>query len=340
MKAQIIKNILLFFALYSTYCSVVYSDLLKVKMSHLIQVVDEDGKNIENAEISITFHHTSAQRQKTGSRFHTKELVISGGKSAEITSEGLKFTIINVNSEGYWNASKYYDWDEKDRIDGKTDGSPNGHYKKEFTIVLRKKENPRPMFVHKSKYHATRTFNTPMGYDFEVGDLVEPFGTGKTTDLIFTLHQDKKEGKAYSHRLEMTFPQPEDGLIIINKEPGSESKLLLGAIAPENGYIPELNYTKGVEKRGWKFWVFQRPSKEDLGNVEGYWFRTRTEQNPENGEIKARYGKINGPITFLVDELGGAFYFTYYFSPNQSRSLEWNGESLVPNANLQSVNKR
>ncbi|WFB36369.1 hypothetical protein P3T73_01140 [Kiritimatiellota bacterium B12222] len=321
-------------------CLAINLDLLKDNLTVHLEVVDVDGNPIPGAKLELYFTHTGLQRQVSGDRTKVFKREFDGEEKVTIKYKSYKSIGIRAKKEEYWPSFMRYNFTQKDRTDRETDGSPNGHYQKEFTIVLRKKENPRPMFVHKSKYHATRTFNTPMGYDFEVGDLVEPFGTGKTTDLIFTLHQDKKEGKAYSHRLEMTFPQPEDGLIIINKEPGSESKLLLGAVAPENGYVPELNYTKGVEKRGWKFWVFQRPSKEELENVEGYWFRTRTEKNPENGEIKSRYGKINGPITFLVDELGGAFYFTYYFSPNQSRLLEWNGESLVPNANLQSVKKR
>jgi hypothetical protein len=57
--------------------------------------------------------------------------------------------------------------------------------------------------------------------------------------------------------------------------------------------------------------------------------------------LRARYGKLDGFINFEVryrdDEAKVAF--TYYLSPDESRSLEWNGDSLVENPDLQGITR-
>src|SRR5690606_29904982 len=123
----------------------------------------------------------------------------------------------------------------------------------------------------------------------------------------FTLYQEKGDVPGvYENRLEVTFSNPEDGIIQVNKGPGSESRLVLGATAPEDGYEKKLEFRRGVaEIRGTLMYTYA-PTKEDLEKVEGYWIRVRSRVDPETGELVARYGKISGSITYLADEEGGA----------------------------------
>jgi len=84
------------------------------------------------------------------------------------------------------------------------------------------------------------------------------------------------------------------------------------------------------------------PSREMLDGYEGYWFRVRSEMDENSGELKrARYGKIDGVLNFSLRRKNepGYIAFTYYLSPDESPSLEFNGKSLVKNASLQGVTK-
>lgn len=305
-----------------------------VNMRASVEVVDENGDDVPDSQITVYFTHTPKQEHLLESRSKKIEKVYDGENPSVFEYQGMSTISIRVEKEGYWTSGLGHDWNNWE------EGQSGNVLNEKFTIILRKKNNPRPLYTHKSAYHSTREFGLSRGYDLEVGDLVAPYGKGKISDLVFTIFQKSGEKTGvYENRLELSFSNPDDGVIQVEKGEGSESRLLLGANAPEDGYKKRLEFRRGVaDIRGTLMYTYA-PSKEELEKIEGYWFRVRSEKDPETGNLEARYGKISGPVTFLVDEEGGAYFFTYFFSPDHSRLLEWNGESLVPGANLQGVKK-
>jgi len=315
-------------------------DPSKSKIDVSISVINENGQMIPDVKLSIFFTHTESQRRKLGMRTHKIEEIFDGENKTRVRYEGFPSIGISAQKEGFWDSQTGHTFLETDRIDNR-DGKPNPQYQKDLIIMLRRKENPRPLFVNRIALDSPGEFSIIRGFDLEIGDMVVPYGTGEIPDLIFTIHQEKgeKEGVYESH-FEVTFSNLDDGVIVVEKVGGGVSQLLLGSIAPEEGYAPMPKIRKGVaDRRGWLTYT-ATPTKEELEKIEGYWLRVRSNRDPETGELIARYGKIGGDIYFYTDETKWVFAFTYFLAPDHSRFVEWNGESLIPGANLQGVNKR
>jgi len=314
-------------------------DILRSKLELSITVVDEDGRPLPGSNVTASFRHTHQQKETLGVSVKRFEKIYEGEEAIVFSYSSARNVAVWAEKEGYWVSGLRHKFPQIDRVG--EERKFGNRYQKSLTIILRKKENPRPLYAQATQYHSTRNFGVPLRYDLEAGDLVAPQGKGKTADIVFTLVQEEGEAPGvYENKLAVTFSHPDDGIIQVKKGPASKSKLLLGATAPQHGYVRHLEFRRGVEKIGRELYYTFTPSKEDLEQVDGYWIRVRSKRDPATGELKeARYGKISGPIQFRSDEEGGAFFFTYFLSPDASRSLEWNGESLVPRANLQGVDK-
>jgi len=312
-------------------------DLSTVTMRVEVTVVDEDGERLDGAEVKMKFNHSALQRRKTGE--YVNVFLGESQKSSPVvqTYTATPTVLLVVKKEGYWGSGLRHRFVHLDRIDGKTDGSPNGQYGKAFTVVLRKKVDPRPLYVHSVSWIKVPERERPIGFDLEKGDWVKPYGTGAHSDFIFTIKLDEKERGEYWSEMTVGFSEEEDGISVVNRTQAPESTLLLGPVAPETGYQNEYVRSMGVKKEGSQLRAFAIPDYDAVMATEGIWFRVRSRVN-ENGELAARYGKLLGPIRYKAGgEKQAVVKFAYFLAPDASRSLEWNGESLVPKANLQGV---
>jgi hypothetical protein len=138
----------------------------------------------------------------------------------------------------------------------------------------------------------------------------------------------------------LAFSNPGDGLLPVPRDGEQDPVLLLGREAPVDGYRPVYRRTVGMADSKDGLRLLDDPCLEALRSYEGIWFRVRAEVDEETGEVlRARHGKIDGTVGFAVRgrEAQGRIGFVYYLSPDNSRSVEWNGESLVEGADLQAV---
>jgi hypothetical protein len=295
-----------------------------------VGVMDEAGRWLEDANISVSlFQEGGVRKYIEGFSAQTKLLAID--------THSLGIATIRVEMDGF------YTHLEKLVLKSNSDQrryEPWGH---KYVIALKKEVNPRELYVHRVNWLPVPVFDKPVGYDLEKADWVIPFGTGVHSDFIFTLSRTLSAGIEYDGTMSLTFSNRFDGLLPVISMGGSKSSLLLGRDAPLNGYAAEYKRKVGVVKNGNEFRLSDEPTRELLETYDGIWFRVRSEVDATTGDLKnARYGKLDGFIDFAVREQDGPGYikFVYYLAPDSSRSLEYNGKSLVPNADLQGVNKK
>ncbi len=315
-----------------------------------VRVQDTQENPIEGADISVHFHTVHPDH----GGFYLKQ----SGKS--VTGESVRFkeraldTLTVVTKEEHWKSVLVDEW--PDSID-KSIGWYFPETRKDIIIVLRKKQNPRPLFAQRTGAIFLREFDVPYGYDLEIGDWVRPHGKGTRADMIFTMSGAvNKETDEYDVTTTLSFPNKGDGVIAVRPVMLAESKLLLGQEAPLEGYQPTFEM-RSKHKRpppgedeasAWARIYGKNP--DDPPPLEGLWFRTHTEIDPETGNVlRARYGKVYSTNTvpiisyFILEkprwEMGFHLEFTYFYAPDHSRSVEFNGTTLVPNGNLQGVDK-
>lgn len=163
-------------------------------------------------------------------------------------------------------------------------------------------------------------FGIPVGYDFEVGDWIAPYGKGKISDIRFQLdgkHENLDEH--YDAKLSVTFSNPQDGLIL---QEATGSTLRLPHQAPENGYKPDLVKRKArlpVTRKGVDEGVDD--IVDDTKPTENYFLRIRTVVNEKGEIVSANYAKIHGPFEWYPN---GKMRFQYYFNPTANyRNLEF-----------------
>jgi hypothetical protein len=107
-------------------------------------------------------------------------------------------------------------------------------------LLLNRIINPIPLYA-KSVNLGMPAFDKPVGFDFETGDWVAPYGKGKSTDILFTAHLDKRGRLDFDYKLTVGFPNQGDGIQMFVTPPIDKySGLRSPHEAPDNGYQPEL----------------------------------------------------------------------------------------------------
>jgi hypothetical protein len=101
-------------------------------------------------------------------------------------------------------------------------------------VVLKKVINPIPLYAKNTKIYSKDAIK-PIGYDFEIGDWVKPYGKGKSVDVYFKILYNKKNSLDFDYIFEVSFPNSLDGL---QEFEGSDTSGLRSTHqAPEQGYL-------------------------------------------------------------------------------------------------------
>ena len=115
-----------------------------------------------------------------------------GGSSAEgVTGKDGIYVANGESNLQYWVLVKkdgYYG-SRLDQKEVKERVAP-GEWKivdQDVTLILREIKNPIPMYARRKASVNVPAYDTPIGYDMEMGDWVKPYGEGIRNDLIFLL---------------------------------------------------------------------------------------------------------------------------------------------------------
>lgn len=306
----------------------------------VITVTAEDGRSLEGTAFDFAVYHGDMHLfQTTGSMYNNVGLLLDNENKTMfdvVTSVfGSTFEL-----EGFWRT-----WFSVDNVPVRNEQGQWVPQPWDIRIVLRRKINPRPLFSKAERDLLLPELDVKYGYDLEVGDLVRPHGRGRRADMILEMTGEVDlETQEYDVTLTLSFPNPNDGFLPVANVLQSYQKsiLLLGHTAPAHGYQRTLSQRVFRQQVDGRFRRGSEPPDWELGALEGAWFRVHTEEaDSPDGEVRGRHGKmfhrhVGGPFGFVFrlpmrdEPAAGYVSFAYFYAPDFSRSLEFNGTNLTP----------
>lgn len=291
----------------ATYSFSVHANLLD-KYHIKIKVIDDNGASVEDANVYISFEKNTS----SGTKMYAIKAVTGSEGKFEATGSGNGHISYGATKEGYYQSHYTYDF---------TGQKDNSLETREFHILLRKIENPVPMYAHNTRRSKIEipVIGKDVGFDLIAFDWVVPYGIGMKSDFIFRLERlPVVSRKNYDATLTITFANRYDGIQSYRENLRDGSKLKLPKLAPEAGYQQKLVFQESFGSNA--------PTKlnsnfraDDLN----YIFRVRSEEKDGRFE-RAMYGKIIKFINFTAMGTKTAeIYFTYYLNPDYTRNLEF-----------------
>lgn len=270
-----------------------------------VTIVDEKGIPIEGAQLELRFEARQSDDDVVKKSLTDKKGVVSITGSTELSMKGY------VTKEGYYRS-----------ITGHLDKSSNH----DFKIVLRKKISPIPLYAKKVTLGMPEK-NIWIGYDFEMGDFVAPYGKGKKKDIELRSNSLPVESNGQVVRtkelgkLEVKFTNKHEGIVYVKDKSMIASDMKLPHQAPKTGYNNRL--------------LIDRAKNYIEDNRKGAFLRVRLKMDGEKMKF-ANYVKIQSDLHFDPRETGwhfthkgkpkqyGRIKFTYYFNPTPNdRNLEF-----------------
>ncbi len=311
MIQSILKILMTLFIVSGATLCVIKDSFATSKVSISIKVIDEKGNTVEGARVGVGFTEHLV--------WDSKEIPVVGFTdvnglfTASATADGdLGF---NVTKDGYYQSfgSKKFKAIRNSRWEP---------WNPEVNVVLRKIENPVPMYLrdtHNTGGLVIPALGVEIGFDLIEYDWMPPYGKGKATDFIFKVDKRYTDDKDFDCTLTITFPNKFDGIQSYPFDRREGSVLKLSRYAPEGGYQPKYIGT-----------VFRKPGGslvESYKDDNNYYFRVRSEE--KDGKLeRAMYGKIHGDFAIGARSAKTAnIVFKYFLNPDYARNLEF-GENL------------
>jgi hypothetical protein len=273
-------------------------------------VVDQDGNDVTNADVSVLFCFHSRNKPVVGK---------SDEKGFFVAADRLTEDVIyEVSKKGHYRTfSKFWFMKSDTRC------VQNGRWipwNPTFLVTLKEMRKPIPMVA--KTFEGALPKNEEIGFDCIVGDLLMPYGIGKTADFKFQYTSECTvwyDGNM-TNRLDIIVPSP-GGLIQRRKD--DYSVLISDYEAPVDGYLSQLTYSlKRTEAK-----IIEQI---DLPESEYLVFSSRVETDPQGSPRKQHFGKIYKLFYGENPDKknSGVVRFTYYFNatPND-RNLEFDGKN-------------
>lgn len=283
-----------------TKASYAFMDTAKVT----VRVVDESGKAIYGARVGIGFEVNTQKKEIPSDGFTNSE----GRFTASEKCNG--YIGFKIEKSGYYMSHGQYIFQYEKK--GFMRWEP---WNPEVTVILRKIENPVPMYARDSTIEVPVT-GKDIGFDLIMNDFVGPYGLGKHSDFVLNLFMIDNGGNDFEYQLKIKFPTLFDGIQTFEEDNKNKSIFRLPRIAPIDGYKREtIAFLKGVKRGASHSWKDNR----------NYIFRIRSEV--EKGKLKkAMYGKILRDIEIANPIKKGrlpTIHFKYYLNPDYTRNLEY-----------------
>lgn len=269
-----------------------------------IKVVDEGGKPIVAANAGITFELPKGNGQ--GSYISEKGTTGADGIFSA-TGRTISDIAYGAEKQGYYKSYGVYHFTT----------SANGRWQPwnpEFKLVLRKIDNPVPMYARELSRELPVT-GKKVGFDLMEYDWVAPHGKGIHSDIVFKLQKQVKSRDEFEGKLTIGFSNRFDGIQILKDDRKYGSAFKLPRLAPENGYQKEITLSRKRE--------LGKSLESSYNEENNYIFRIRSEE--KNGKLtRAMYGKIHGDISLDVLKSNTALVvFRYYLNPDYTKNLEF-----------------
>jgi hypothetical protein len=280
-----------------------------------VKVSDETGQPVTNANVKVFFRMSSGASEGDHIRGGTDN---NGVFTAEGRTTDTVF--IGVEKPGCYTSRAQYNAQSLDPARLKDDRWLP--WNPAIPVVLREIRNPITMYV--KRFEGKFPSGVPVGFDCEIGDLVEPHGQGKIADFTILSHVGGVMYKKTVKDILLSSQDPDEGFRIEKLHAGSAFKS--DYLAPEFGYATNLFAASSYDSSGPGF------QGTILYGGDSYLiFKSRVKRDSDGNIISANYGKIYNEITY-----GGSdpsmkttgVKFLYYFNPTPNdRNLEFDGKN-------------
>jgi len=273
-----------------------------------LRVVDSTGTSVRGATVKGAFGNQWEPKSKR--RFEVDTDAHGIVALANKCSGDLNFSI---SKDGYYDSIFRY-WFFKNGYDCAKDG----HWlpwNPTVEVTLKEKRNPVRMLMNQVDTPVP-VHGEPVGFDFEKGDWVVPFGNGEHSDMQVSYKRTvDEETNRVCNDLLILFTNAMDGAYLSAKDEYSEFKSAYEA-DPKAVYLNEYQFvSEGVPGK------ILRNVK--MGGNEMMIFRVRTELGADGKVSKAHHGVIYGPIQFAQGRTRSVRFF-YIFNPTMDdQNLEY-----------------
>ncbi|MFQ3270215.1 MAG: hypothetical protein ACI9A1_000529 [Lentimonas sp.] len=304
-------------------------------------VVDELGDPIEDADLTAGFPGFQGKGI-------VKNAVTDLNGFGSVKGHAHFGVNLLINKDGYYESKFWKIYVSEDPDSGEL--TPRT---RSFDVTLRRTINPRGLIAKRKEFEIPVKGDW-VGYDFEQGDWVEPYGQGQEGDLLvryenkflgYNVSEEKlkeirdimgkwsvQNGKAWteemerhthgnwSGKLEVKFPSEGEGIVKVVDGYLEQSEMKMPHMAFEEGYETDAAWTGDMPR----------------GNpvlYQGYFLRLRVVKRGDE-IIEANYAKINEEPVF---DPRGTISFSYYFNPDvNDRNLEFDpSKNLLKNLDSQ-----
>ena len=253
------------------------------RAKEILRVVDQDGLPVMNARIYGSFWPGD-----NGQHY----ILMDGltNKEGEYVAEGKskwKLTY-QVTKVGYYKAKGTIDYLASTNVPAVVNGKwqPYGTTR---TVVLKKIRNPCTLRTFPESLRSCRIpeFGKWIGFDFECGAWVAPYGKGLNSDVLLKFAAMERSMHDYKFVMDVSFTNnPYAGACLMKKDESSE--LTTVYVADSNAiYRTAFSYISERTPGKYRHWDF-------LYSDSYLVFRTRTRVDKDNNLVGAHYGKILG----------------------------------------------
>lgn len=267
-----------------------------------VKVIREDNKVINNCNVSVGFLSNLDANKEASIKGNVNN---EGIFSAKYRTNGIVGA--TISKAGYYNSNVGYRFNKKSNNRWEP-------WNPELAVILRKIENPVPMYARKAEL-ILPVLNKNVDFDLIEYDWVAPYGKGKHGDISFNSNKRWVSNLDFDGTLTIKFNGSKNGILLINESRTYGSQFKLPRYAPENGYI------KQIQKS-----IHAKPGEGinyDYHGDRNYIFRIRSE-NGAYGKLNSMYGKIHGDISYGFKDKSAVIIFNYYVNPDHTRNLEFN----------------
>ena len=296
-------------------CALAQPEITGAPWNVTLKVVGEDGQPVAAAHASVGYHKLPIPGEvledyRQGSA-ELAGLTDTNGIFVASHTDASWSLGIDVQKSGYYSTHIGYGL----LLPGQQDSATVAENRNPtITLVLKKIGKPIPMYAKRVNLRAPVP-DKPVGYDFEAGDWIAPYGKGISSDILFAKEYYEKSPREYYSKITVTFPNAGDGLQVY-QVPDSEkgSGLRSSHDVPADGYQPEL-IREICSHPG-------QPIKCEYDPNRIYFFRVRTVLDEQGKVRSALYGKIYGDF----------MQFDYYLNPTPNdRNVEFDPKQNLLN---------